>query len=79
MKPRVKGLQYYEVRLFKTPHLSDLNFLRTFFVPLFNAPLSVPLPFRQVWGVRYNDDGSHLLSVGADHNIMVYSVPKYPK
>ncbi|CDI97442.1 WD repeat containing protein 61 [Echinococcus multilocularis] len=29
----------------------------------------------QVWAVRYNDDGSHLLSVGGDQKIMVYTCP----
>ena len=33
----------------------------------------------QVWAVRYNHDGTHLLSVGADHSILVYSVPRYSK
>ncbi|KAM7535196.1 hypothetical protein Aperf_G00000102205 [Anoplocephala perfoliata] len=29
----------------------------------------------QVWSVRYNDDGSRLLSVGSDGNALVYSCP----
>ncbi|VDD81022.1 unnamed protein product [Mesocestoides corti] len=33
----------------------------------------------QVWAVRYNSDGSHLLSVGGDHNVMVYACSKYSK
>uniref|UniRef100_A0A158RF77 WD_REPEATS_REGION domain-containing protein n=1 Tax=Hydatigena taeniaeformis TaxID=6205 RepID=A0A158RF77_HYDTA len=29
----------------------------------------------EVWAVRYNDDGSHLLSVGSDQKIIIYACP----
>ncbi|KAL5108982.1 WD repeat-containing protein SL1-17 [Taenia crassiceps] len=31
----------------------------------------------QVWAVRYSDDGSHLLSVGGDQKILIYSCPNH--
>ncbi|KAL5967360.1 WD repeat-containing protein SL1-17 [Taenia solium] len=31
----------------------------------------------QVWAVRYNDDGSYLLSVGGDQKIMIYACPNH--
>lgn len=32
-------------------------------------------PYLQVWGVAYNDNGSKLVSVSDDKNIIVYDCP----